>query len=111
MATLSVQTLSSPTLLTPTMNSAAAAGDEFANNGKTFLVFANSSGGAITVTFTTPLTVNGVAVADPTVSVADGATRAIVGPFSEATYNNSNGRVAMTYSSHTGLSVGVVSLP
>lgn len=49
-----------------------------AASGRVFLAVANGSGAPITVTVTTPYTdINGNAIADPTFTVAAGATRLI----------------------------------
>ena len=97
--------------VTATMNTAAADGDAFTNDGSTIVIFANAGASPITVTFVTPATVSGVAVADPTFSVGAGATRAIAGPFPEALFNDANGRVAMNYSTHTDLTFAVIRIP
>lgn len=111
MANYSAQSLGVASMPSVTMNSAASGGDAFTNDGRTIVLFSNSSGAAITVTFVTPATAQGVAIADPTAVIADGAVRQPVGVFPEALFNDANGRVAMTFSSHTGLSFGVVRIP
>lgn len=110
MANYSAQALSVATMPTLTMNAAAAAGDAFANDGRTLLLFSNASASPITVTFATPATAQGIAIADPTAVIAAGAVRQPVGAFPEALFNDSNGRVAMTYSSHTDLTFAVIRL-
>lgn len=110
MATLSVQVVARAGL-TPSLAAVAAGGDEFSNEGYTFVELRNGHGSASrTITFVTQSTVDGQAVADRTVTVAAGA-RALVGPFPTGTYNNANDRVAMTYSdSGADITVGAFRL-
>lgn len=109
MATLSVQTIAL-TGITPSFAAVAAGGDEFPNDGSTYVEIVNSSGAnAYTVTFTSPATVEGVAIADPTVSVAV-SSRKKVGPFPVGVFNNTSGRVAVGYTGSapaTDLTIGV----
>lgn len=71
-------------------------GNSFPNQGgDTFLYCANTSGAPITLTFTTPLTHVGLAVADRVVTVANNETR-LMGPFDTAVYNGADGLVIVT---------------
>lgn len=109
MATLSVQTIALAGI-TPSFAAVAAGGDEFPNDGSTYVEIVNSSGAnAYTVTFTTAATIEGVAIADPTVTVGVSARKKI-GPFHQAVFNNSSGRVAVAYTGSapaTDLTIGV----
>lgn len=109
MAELTVQEIVI-TGLEATAASAAGGGDTFKNDGKTFFRAINGSGGDITLTFTTPGKVGGVAIADPTVVVTAGETRE-VGPFEPSIFNNSSGLVAVSYSGVTSLTVAAIRLP
>lgn len=88
---------------------AASAGNEWANTGQEFVMIANASGSPVTVTMDIKPTVDGLAVTDRTLSVADGAT-AIFGPFPPAIYN-SNGLAKITYNDATSVTVLVVKCP
>lgn len=88
---------------------AAVGGDQFLNTGKEVLIVANGSGVSINVTFATPATVDGLAVADRTVAVAAGVTKAI-GPFQRYAYNDTSNYVQITYSAVTTVTVKVVSV-
>lgn len=88
---------------------AAGGGDSFVNTGKEFLAVKNGSGGAITVTFVTQVTVDGQPVADLAVSVPAGHTMDI-GPFPPGYYNDGSGQVQVTYSGVTSLTVMPVRL-
>lgn len=78
--------------LTPLSVSVQAThGNKFWNNGKTFLMITNGSGGDVVVTIDTPNTVDGLAITDKTITIATGQTYAI-GPFT-GDYNQSDGYV------------------
>lgn len=111
MATLSVQIVDrAGDGLTPAFTAAAAGGDDFPNSGREWLVVKNGSGATITVTAVTPQTVSGLAVADEAYAVPAAGER-YIGPFPPGTFNNtSTGRVNLTYSGVTSLTVGVFRL-
>lgn len=115
MAILTVQDLAIAGT-TPSMVAVAAGGDEFANDGKTVIEVVNSHvGNSYTLTFTTPATIKGVAIADPTGTVGAGVgTRKLFGPFPTSIFNNANGRVAVGYTGAqpaTDLTIAVLRLP
>ncbi len=109
MATLIVQSVVLAGI-TPSWAAVAAGGDEFPNDGKTEIEIINSSGAnSYTVTFTTPATVEGVAVENPTATVGTSGRKRI-GPFPPNVFNNSSGRVAVAYTGSapaTDLTIGV----
>lgn len=92
---------------TITLNSAASDPHTVdCSSGRAFLVVANASGDAITVTITTPGTVDGLAVADRAVSVSNGTTSYI--PLNPAVY----GPVAtVAFSGTTDVTFACVALP
>lgn len=83
---------------------AASGGDTFANTGYEIFVVKNGSGGSINVTFTSTVTVDGQAVADKVVAVADGA-HVSIGPFPVGYYDDT---VAVAYSDVTSVTVKVL---
>lgn len=87
---------------------AAGGGDSFDNNGQVVFVVNNGSGAPITVTFDDPNTPNPGNASqfnpDVAVSVPAGARRTI-GPFPPFRFNDANGRVNVTYSDVTTLTV------
>lgn len=95
---------------TDTLSAANADGSAFFNNGRTWVEVANASGGPINVTIQTPRTVDGLAVADQVVAVADG-TRKKIGPFPADTYNiqsgDDAGQVYIDFSGVSSVTVGV----
>lgn len=109
MALLTVQEISRAGV-SGALTAAASGGDEFVNDGRTYLDVANGSGGSITVTAVTQSTVDGLAVADLAVAVGAGV-RTKIGPFPPNIYNDVNGRVQITYSGVTSLTVNPFRLP
>ena len=106
MADLSVET-TARTGLNPTYNTAANGGDAFVNTGNEVVHIKNSGGSGRTVTFATPATVDGLAVADRDVTVPAGEER-IVGPFPTNTYNDGDNKVQMTYDNEADLTIAVL---
>lgn len=91
---------------------AAAGGDSFPTTGKEVVVIKNGGAAPITLTVTTPATVDGLAVGDLTATIGVGETR-LVGPFPPAIYaadGQPGGSVALGYSAVTSVSVAVVSV-
>lgn len=109
MATLSVQNISRSGMTLST-GAAAGGGDEFPNDGRTFIYVNNGGGGSITVTTVTQQTVDGKAVADDSISVPNAQAR-YIGPFPPSIYNDVNDRVQVTYSGVTSVTVAAVRLP
>lgn len=105
MATISVQTILK-TGTTVTLTAAAGGGDQFTlTDQNDVYVMNNGSGGAITVTFVTQATTDGLAIADRTVSVGAG-DRDEVSDLDPNVYRDTNGFCQVTYSGVTSLTVG-----
>lgn len=110
MAVLTVQTIDrAGDGLTPAFAAADVAGDQWPNDGTTFLVVKNGSGAPITATIVTPQNVAGLGVADLTVTVPAAGER-WVGSFPQPTFNATNGRASVTYSAVTSVTVGAFKL-
>jgi len=109
MATLTVQEISR-SAITPSYGAAAGGGDQFPNDGRTYLHIKNGGGSSITLTVATQMTVDGKAVADDAITVTNAQER-IVGPFPPGIYNDANGMVQLTYSGVTSVTVGAFRLP
>lgn len=80
------------------------------NDGKTFLHFKKSGATDCTVTINTPGTVDGLAVANLTVTVPATTGDVMVGPFPRDVYNDSDGELTFTLSNITGLTVAAATL-
>ena len=92
-----------------TFNAANADGNFFENNGKTFLIFSNASGGDVTVTIDSPTYCNQGFQHDLSITVNDGDNTVI--PFLDMTrFNDGSEDVNMTYSAVTDFSVAVVNI-
>lgn len=98
MATITVQTVTASGLDVDVNDVAAAAGgDDFANDGKTFFLVWNQSVGALTVSFASPgVCEHGGTHPISSVSVSASGIH-VFGPFAPPRFNDANGRVAVTY--------------
>jgi hypothetical protein len=110
MATLSPQTIVQAGI-TPTYAAAAVAGDQFLNDGRTFIQLKNTNGSTRTVTIATSGTISGRAIADDAVVIPVTTGDKMIGPFPQGIYNDANGYVQLTYSAVTDLTIAVVKLP
>lgn len=106
MANLTFKTSSLAGVAVPISTTPAGGGDSFDNDGRTFVIF-KTTGTAITVTFDSLVLSNYGTDVNPTVALGATATT-IVGPFDPARFNDANGRVGMTYTAVTGMTVDVV---
>jgi hypothetical protein len=93
----------------PVYVAAAEAGDSFANTGDEFIHIKNGAGDPYVVTIATPATVDGLAVADRTVSIPAGEER-MIGPFPSNTYNDSTGKVQLTYDGIVSVTIAIIKL-
>lgn len=93
----------------PAPVAADVAGDTFPNGGQEFLRIINGSGAPITATAAITETVDGVTPAGKQITVPAGESR-YFGPFPPSQYNDTNGRVAITYSAVTSVTVEAVEL-
>lgn len=83
---------------------------QFANSGREILHFKKSGATDCVVTIATPQTVDGLAVADRTVTVPATSGDVMVGPFPPALYNTpgTSTFAGFTLSNITGLSVAII---
>ena len=80
------------------------------NDGNVFLHFKKTGAGACTVTIATPNTVQGLSIADQTISIPATTGDKFVGPFSATLFNDAAGNVSFTLSDTVGLSFAVLRL-
>ena len=106
MATLTVQgPISRAGVAATPVAATVTVGDEFANDGNTYVEIINGSGGSINVSLDIKPTVDGGAVTDRVVAVANGA-RKIIGPFPVKLYNNpTTGRAKVTCSAVSSVTI------
>lgn len=108
MATLTVSALSPSGTAEAALVAANVGGDQFSNNGKTYLKVTNGGGAPITVTIVAQRTCDQAVLHNITNSVTN-ATTELMGPFSDR-YTDSNGFVQVTYSAITSVTVGAFAL-
>ena len=117
MATLAIQKIVEAGLA-PTYGAAASGGDVFPNTkGEVFLHVKNGGVGAVTVTIAPQASsfnvANKGAVTKPDAGGSVPATTGdrMFGPFPPAAFNDNQGRVAVTYSGVTTVTVAAIQLP
>lgn len=94
--------------LAPTYDAASSGGDKAPVAPGRVLEVKNGSGSSINVTMTTPGNVAGVAIADPVLAIAAGASALI--PL-DSIYRGTDGNASIAYSSATTVTVAVLQLP
>jgi len=99
----------------PTFNVASAAGDEFQNDGKTFLYVKNGANAvAVTLTAQNLLTnkpgFGDITLGNQVVNVPANEERAI-GFFEQAIFNDGNSRVQITYDDESNVTLAVLKAP
>ena len=93
------------------LTAAVAGGHKFLNDGQTVLFLQNTNGSARTITVTTAQTVDGLAVADLTITLPATTGRLITAAFPRTVYNQSDGYVLVDYSATAGVLVAAVRIP
>ncbi|WP_435643363.1 hypothetical protein ACR9VJ_18115 [Streptomyces sp. H49] len=88
---------------------AAAGGDDCQTGAGVVLLVKNGDAADHTVTLATPGTVNGLAIADRTVTVAAGAEVAVL--VTNDYRDPATGRAAITYDAVTSVTVAVIRVP
>lgn len=113
MATITtINEINSTGLATLSFSAASVGGDKYPNVGNSFVVIVNSSEATSVITFAAQTTsfdspIYGPAVKNSTtISVAAGRT-AYVGPMEGQAFNDVDGNVNLTYSSHTGVTIAI----
>lgn len=110
MADLVVQNIARTGLIDAPV-AADVAGDDFPNEGNSFLEVINGGAGSINVTissnYSTPPT--GTAQSDVVVAVGAGVTT-LIGPFPQSGYNDASGKCNVTYSDVTTVTVSAISM-
>ena len=110
---LALQTIS-PSGIVPAYTAANVDGHSVSNRGSQFVHVKNGGAASINVTFVTPVTVGGRAVADDVVAIAAGAEK-LIGPLAEAVFNQQSGtdvgKVYVDFSAVTSVTVAAFTLP
>jgi len=92
--------------ITPSLVTANEDGYYVPNDGRVFLQLQNTDSTEVTVTIETPGTVDGLAVTDRTVAIPATDGDKMIGPFPPGVYNDGAGRIKVTFSAVTALTIG-----
>lgn len=93
------------------LTDAVAGGHKFTNDGSTLFFAQNTNGSSRTLTITTFSTVDGLAVADLTITLAATTGRILTATFPRSIYNGTDFKVAVDYSATSGVKVAAIRLP
>lgn len=96
--------------MAPVYVAAGAAGDEFANTGRVFLHVKNSGASSINVTINSQTPCSYGFDHDVVVAVPNGEDR-MIGPFPKTRFDDANGKVQVSYSDVTSVTVAAIELP
>lgn len=108
MATLSIQDVATSGAI-PSYAAANSGGDQFQNDGKTYVHIKAGVGGVTNVTIGSQRACDQGSTHNTTVAIAN-STEKMIGPFDTARYSDANGYVQLAYSSVTNVTIGVFSL-
>ena len=107
---LTAQLLSSSSII-PTYAAANVDGSRWKNTGKEFLHIKNTNAATRDITIVTPRTVDGLAVADVTFTIAITTGDRIVGPFSAETFNQAGGWGRVSFSAVADVTIALFKTP
>ena len=88
--------------------SASSGGDQFPNTGRELLLVRNGGTSAITVTVTSQGRYRGVPFSNVVLNVPASGGEVIAGPFPPEVFNDTSGRVSVSYSAVTSVTVAVL---
>lgn len=92
----------------PTMAAAAEAGDKCLNTKRVILHVVNGSGTERTITVTAQRALCGSPSLHNSVTVIPAGEARDIGPFDRWIFNDSDGKISITYSSHTDVTRGAL---
>ncbi|OGD18839.1 MAG: hypothetical protein A2Y70_00600 [Candidatus Aminicenantes bacterium RBG_13_64_14] len=96
--------------LTPSYAAATAGGDEFVNSGREFIHVKNGHTSPQTVTVNSQTVCNQGYDHDAPVVIPASEER-MIGPFPKGRFDDANGKVQITYSGVTALTIAAVRVP
>jgi hypothetical protein len=97
--------------ITPTLVAAAAGGDEFVNSGRDFIHIKNGDASSMNVTINSQSPCSQGSDHDVVVAVPASTGEKFIGPFPKDRFNDASGKVQITYSAVTSVTIGIVRLP
>jgi hypothetical protein len=109
MATFTVQNIALSTSLTPSYAAAAGGGDDFVNNGRTFLHIKNGSGAPIVATVDSLVNCSQGSDHNIDITIPAGSEE-MCGPFNTGRFNDADSKVSITYDGVTSLTVAAIAL-
>ena len=109
MATLTVQQIALAGI-TPTYDACTADGDQFPNDGKTYIELKNTDTASQDVVVASPTNCDQGSTHDVTVSIPANTDNKKIGPFPPSRFNDGNGYVQLTYSGVSALTIGAFRL-
>jgi len=95
----------------PALVTADVGGDEFVNSGRDFIHIKNGGGSPIDVTIDSQVDCNQGVDHDAVVSIPATTGEKFIGPFPKDRFNDEAGKVQITYSAITSVTIGIVRLP
>jgi hypothetical protein len=96
--------------LEATYGAANAEGNYFTNSGREIIHIKNGHSSPQTVTIDSPTECNQGATHDCAVEITEGEDR-FIGPFPKGRFDDPNGRVNLSYSGVTALTIAVITVP
>jgi hypothetical protein len=108
MATLTIQDVASSGAI-PSYAAANVSGDQFSNDGRTYVHIKAGAAGNTNVTIGSQVACDQGSTHNTTVAVATN-TEKMIGPFATNRYNDGSGYVQLAYSSVTNVTIGAFSL-
>lgn len=96
--------------LAPSYDAAAAGGDEFVNSGRTFIHVKNGGGSPIDVTVDSQMPCSQGYDHNAVVAVPASGEK-MIGPFRKDRFNDSDGKVQITYSAVTSVTIAAIEVP
>lgn len=97
--------------ITPALVAAEAGGDEFVNSGRDFIHIKNTNAAAMDVTINSQALCDQGVDHDVIVTVPLTVGEKFIGPFPKDRFNDTAGKVQITYSAVTDVTIGIVRLP
>ncbi len=96
--------------LDPSYDPANAGGDQFLNDGKTYVHIKNGGGSAIVATFDSIAACDQGFDHNEAISIPAGEERKIA-PFGKPRFNDTSGKVSISYDDVTSVTIGAFKLP
>ena len=96
--------------ITPSYGACDAGGNQFLNDGVTWVEIKNANAAARAITVTTPVTYSGMGLADAYITVEATTGDKIIGPFPPKDFNE-NGYVKIDYNAVTNCTIAAFRLP